>query len=146
MPLVGGMPRWQKIGTFLILGGIFFLGVLIYVRVGGTNEAVNATNQSSARRDCVTTLSTARTSVFYDVLIDGAVSTKLLNDALLAGVAGTPLAPDQLAVILKQYAENNTALTSALTEARRIQPAQVLDDLIAHGGDIAGRHYDACPA
>lgn len=145
MPLTSGTPRWQKIATFVLLAAIFGIAFVTFTRVGTTNSSVEATNAQGARRDCVTSISTARNAVFTDVQIDTAISTQLTNGVLLRGQVGPPLSADEKAQIVKTFGDNNMALTTALVEARRLQPAPVLDGLIAHGGLIAGVHYDACP-
>lgn len=97
--------------------------------------------QSTNRRDCVTVLSTARRSVFDNVDIYKAIQVEQLSTALLNAQSGVKASDADI----EAFRENDLKLREALVEARRLQPSSTLDDLIEHGGVVAGRHYDACP-
>jgi len=109
--------------------------------VSDTGRTIEAINRSSIRRDCVTTISTARRSVFDNVDIYKAIQIEQLSQALLNSAQGQRATDEDV----KAYADNDLLLKAALVEARRLQPPKMLDDLIAHGGMIDGVHYDACP-
>lgn len=140
MPLTSGLPRWQKVATFLLLGTILIV-VVASLRSGlDTRSAVKATEASTARRDCVTTLSTARNAVFQNMAIYQTIESDQLASALLGNVVGTKPTAAQV----QAFGDNEAKLAQVLIEARRLQPPQTLNDLIAHGGVIDGQHYPAC--
>jgi hypothetical protein len=133
------------IGVLLVFGMMgTALAVLLILGFKG-NASTADLKQATARRDCVTLLSTARRAVFDDVTLYTSLSTQYLNDVLLANAVGSPLSQEQKDTVTKLYRENNTSLAKSLVEARRLQPARVLDDLIERGGSIDGRQYVACP-
>jgi uncharacterized membrane protein len=111
------------------------VGVVSYLRQDQIASA-------SDRRDCVTSISTARRSVFDDVDIYKAIEIDQLARALINSQSGVRASADDVAA----FTANEQLLSAALVEARRLQPAKVLDHLIAHGGLIDGVHYDACPS
>lgn len=108
----------------------------------GNTRILEAEERAAARRDCVTTLSAARRSVFDDVDIYKAIQIDQLATALLNAQSGARATPEQV----QAFSDNAANLDKALVEARRLQPAKTLDELIAHGGMIAGVHYDPCPS
>ncbi len=143
-----GPPRW--VFVWIVVVGLFVMAAAVFVAVRaqtGFDRANDNTRilhqivQTSDRRDCVTTLSTARRSVFDNVDIYKAVEIDQLATALLAAQAGGRSTPDEVAA----FQANAAKLHTSLTEARRLQPPMTLDDLIAHGGMIDGVHYSACP-
>lgn len=142
-------PRWVwvwlvSIALLLSVTLIAIGGVTAVVAVGrqhrieSTQRAQVAT---SARNDCRATISTARRSVFDNVDIYKAIQIEQLSTALLNAQQGIP----STAADIEAFAANDANLRTALVEARRLQPAGMLDDIIEHGGVISGRHYNACP-
>ena len=136
------MPRWQK-ATVVFLG-VAILGVLVYLTALSRHGFAQQNTQirESRRRDCITIVQTARRAVFDDVGIYTAIALEQTSAALLKGQQGIrPTAAE-----VDAFAENSASLSAALAEARRLLPAKTLDDLIDHGGMIAGVRYEACPA
>ena len=136
--------------AWLVIIGLVVLAAAAFVTVRAQNAAdigksntkiLNTLRASSERRDCVTTISTARRSVFDNVDIFKAIQVDQLSTALLNAQAGNRASPE----VIQAFQDNAAKLHAALDEARRLQPAKTLDDLIAKGGMVDGVHYDACP-
>lgn len=118
------------------------IGVAVLLILGfHGNASTDDLKQQTKRRDCITTLATARNAVFQNVDIYKAIQIEQLSTALLNAQSGQRATADQI----KAFADNDAKLKMALEEARRLQPASTLDDLILRGGTVAGKHYDACP-
>ncbi len=120
---------------------LFVTGITLVVSYQGGASTKDVVDQG-ARRDCVTTLSTARRAVFDNVDIYKAIEIQQTLGALLTiRNGGQPTEAETAAI-----ETNNALLARALVEARRLQPAKTLDNLIENGGMVDGVKYDACPA
>lgn len=134
-------------GTVVMVGIVVLLIVLVVGRyqdsatVQDTRDISRNQVAVSARNDCRSTIATARRSVFDDVDIYKAIQADQLATALLNSTEGIRSTPEER----QAFADNADLLHGTLREARRLQPPQVLDDIIAHGGMIAGVRYDPCP-
>lgn len=119
----------------LVMGGIVL--ALTFRDAATTSDIVT----QGRHRDCVTLISAARRAVFDDVDIYKAIQIEQLSAALLASQVGQSATPE----VIEAFRTNDLKLADALSEARRLQPSSTLESLIAHGGSVAGRHYEACP-
>lgn len=138
--LVAKRPRWQTFGMALVL--VAALSLLIYIASISTTgfASQHSLENSNERRDCITNLSTARNAVFQDMDIYKAIQIDQLSTALLNSQTGTRPTQEEVA----EFGANDKLLQVALVEARRVQPAAFLHEVINNGGTIAGIHYEAC--
>lgn len=126
------------------IAGLILLAIVLATTYRGVASSSELTKQGK-HRDCVTTLSAARRSVFDNVDIYKAISIQTFNKVSLDNFFGVAHTPDELEVIAAEFQTNDDQLQRALVEARRLQPAETLDRLIAQGGVIDGVRYEACP-
>lgn len=135
------LGRWAVAGMFIGLAVISFVSGATFLASNAGTTSTHQLQQQSNHTSCVTTIETARRSVFDNVDIYKAIQIEQLSTALLAGQQGIKPTAEQV----EAFAANDALLQQSLAEARRLQPAKTLDNLIDHGGTIAGVHYPACP-
>lgn len=145
-----GSRNWNLLAVLTTCGVALVVVLSIVVIVQNNHNAAKQSTLAASvvqervdsdRRDCVTTLSTARRSVFDNLDIYKAIQIEQLSTALLESRLGIAPSAEQV----KAFADNDAVLRTALVEARRLQPSRTLDELIAHGGTVDGIHYKACP-
>ena len=133
--------RWFVILTLVLLCVISFVGgVGLILTSHGTATSHDVVLQGQ-HRDCITTIATARNAVFQNVDIYKAIQIEQLSSALLLSQSGTKATPETI----KAFADNDAKLRESLVEAKRLQPPETLNRLIAHGGMVDGVRYPACP-
>lgn len=135
-PKAEAIDRSTRI-THVLLGIVIGLGLLAVAASLTLGYFRFQDVASSAKVNCFGRISNARIDVVSQVTTDTASVDQLYNELVLQSVNRTE--PDP--ALVARLAAANTKLSASVIMAQQL-PSR--DTLVAHGGTIGGKHYNAC--